>query len=308
MPGAELPGTKREHLPWPFAHVVDSRGQGTPFVAVHGPVYGSLASETFVRLSRERFRFVGFTSYADFPRRYLESAGGEWLRACEAWCHCFRDPEAFLPHDRPCALISYSDFVDLRPHYPSSRHKRFDVAYVCPPGEWQAHTKNWPLAKRCIAAMLAAEPGFRIALMGRAEFAPLAANEPRVTAFPELGHAELLDVLSQSRCALFTGVMDASPRLIPECLCLNVPVAVNRAILGGWKYVNRYTGRFFDSEISAHEAVLDCIRGCSQPRAWYEGNYGPHVSGRRLARFLRTIDPSFAETCVSLNPWQAETS
>jgi hypothetical protein len=292
-----------EHLPWPFAHVVNSRGEATAFIAVHGPVHGQPASETFRRLRRQ-FRFVGFTSYMDFPRPYLSKLNSDWLCACEAWCHCFRDPDAFLPSDRPRALISYSDFVDLRPHYPVNQPKHFDVAYVCPPGEWKAHTKNWPLAKRCLTAMLDSEPGFRIALVGRAEFRAIAANEPRVTAFPPLEHSSLLHVLSQSRCALFASAMDASPRLIPECLCLNVPVAVNRAILGGWKYVNRHTGRFFDDEVSALDAVIGCIRDCLQPCAWYAGNYGPHVSGRRLARLLRNTAPSFSETCVSPGAWR----
>jgi hypothetical protein len=306
LPGAKTTTPARDRLPWPFAHIVNSRGKLTVFVAVHGPVWSSPAVEAFGRLRRNGFRFVGFTSYTDFPRRYLQIPGPEWLQACEAWCHCFREPEAFLPHNRPRALISYSDFVDLRPQYPIRLPKQFDVAYVCPSGDWKAQTKNWPLAKRCLIAMLDRDPGLRIALVGRSEFRPFAAHAHHVTAFPELDHSALLEVLSQSRCGLFTSIMDASPRLIPESLCLNVPVAVNSAILGGWKYVNRHTGRFFGDEASAYNAVTECIRACPKPCAWYTANYGPRVSGRRLASFLREIAPFFTDSCVGPDPWRQD--
>ena len=37
-------------------------------------------------------------------------------------------------------------------------------------------------------------------------------------------------------------VHDASPRIITEAMSLNVPILLNRAILGGWKYLEQVRG------------------------------------------------------------------
>ena len=67
---------------------------------------------------------------------------------------------------------------------------------------------------------------------------------------------------------------DASPRVLAEAMCLNVPILVNRHILGGWKYVNDQTGAFFDNEddvVGAFKGILAAqAQGRLQPRGWYK--------------------------------------
>ena len=56
-------------------------------------------------------------------------------------------------------------------------------------------------------------------------------------------------------------------------MCLDVPILVNRYIVGGWKYVNRDTGAFFDSVENVVEAYQDILtrQKANQlhPRQWF---------------------------------------
>lgn len=47
-----------------------------------------------------------------------------------------------------------------------------------------------------------------------------------------------------------------SCRVVAEALCFDMPVVMNRHIVGGWKYVNDYTGEFF----SDSSDVVDAYR------------------------------------------------
>ena len=67
---------------------------------------------------------------------------------------------------------------------------------------------------------------------------------------------------------------DASPRVLAEALCLDVPILVNRHILGGWKYVTNATGAFFGGEHDVVDAVRVLLserrRAELQPRRWFK--------------------------------------
>ena len=69
-------------------------------------------------------------------------------------------------------------------------------------------------------------------------------------------------------------VHDASPRVLAEAMCLDVPILVNRHIVGGWKYVHSDTGAFFDSVdnvVPAFKKVIDGLqRGDLHPREWFK--------------------------------------
>lgn len=63
-------------------------------------------------------------------------------------------------------------------------------------------------------------------------------------------------------------------RVIVEALCLNIPVVVNKHILGGWKYVNQYTGEFFSDSsdvVDAFARLRSPERAAELfPREWYK--------------------------------------
>lgn len=63
-------------------------------------------------------------------------------------------------------------------------------------------------------------------------------------------------------------------RVIVEALSLNIPIVVNRHILGGWKYVNQYTGEFFTDEndvVSVFTRLRSADRAAELfPREWFK--------------------------------------
>jgi hypothetical protein len=74
-----------------------------------------------------------------------------------------------------------------------------------------------------------------------------------------------------------------------------VPIVVNSKILGGWKYVNAFTGVFFNDEVDVVTSVRECLSYNWRPSHWYRANYGPFIAGRRLLQLLRSLDPAIAE-------------
>ncbi|HEV3291313.1 MAG TPA: hypothetical protein VG123_20215 [Streptosporangiaceae bacterium] len=92
--------------------------------------------------------------------------------------------------------------------------------------------------------------------------------------------------LAQARVAFFPNVLDASPVLLTEALCLDVPVVSTRRILGGWKYVRPATGRFFTDQDDVTGAVAACLTGDFAPRGWFSASHGPEHAASRLAALL----------------------
>lgn len=288
-------------LPWSLRYVVDEAGAETGLLAVRGPL-GEREQELVRELTARR-RLVGWSSYGTFPRSHERFDGDEaaltgqhgrersYVAACEAWVHCFRAPERFLPAGVPWLLLSESDFVEPREVRAAAGRVEVDghdVAYVCCPNDFNETTKNWRLARRCLAR-LADDLGTTALLVGRLGAADLP-EVPGLSVVDELPRDELLARLARCRVLLVPNVLDASPQLIVEALALDVPVVVNEQILGGWKYVHDATGRFFTNEDDVTEAVRACLASPLSPREWIGRHGGAKRAERRLARFLDELD------------------
>lgn len=100
-----------------------------------------------------------------------------------------------------------------------------------------------------------------------------------------------MGIFLRARFLFVPSELDASPRILAEALCMNTPVLVNRHILGGWKYVNPFTGAFFESERDVAKAARSCLERWTSPRRWFVANHGPLLAGQRLCRFLASFDP-----------------
>jgi len=297
----EFSGPPGTTLPWSLLRIVDEAGGDTGFGAVRSPV-GEHDSEAFERFAAER-RLIGLTAYGTFPRihavfdgaqRAAEGRDGRErpeVARCAAWAHCFRNPDQYLPADGPRSLISISDFTD--PEWVSTEglatqaDKRWDVIYTCCPNRFNELTKNWALAKRCLSRLVE-DLGITALLVGRDQ-APDVPDVPGIETCGELPWHELMACLTQSRVAFFPNVLDASPVFLTEALCLDVPVVVNRRLLGGWKYVRPDTGRFFTSENDVTAAVAACLGESFAPRAWFRAVHGPDNAASRLAAFLSQV-------------------
>lgn len=278
---------------WPYLGVVDASGRGTGWCGLRGPLRKQSDLDTYQELREQNFRFVGFTSYLTFPA-LAEGLRSDYGDLCEGWCHCFRQPQDHISPERPAALISESDFVDcqlISPREICGRDdpaKEFDFIYVCLPGSWAEMTKNWTLAKACLHH-LCYDLDLRGILLGRWQILDLPFRH-NLTVVGDMPRREVLRYLGRSRFVFVPSVMDASPRILAEALCMDVPILVHREILGGWKYVNASTGAFFSSGEDLLPAAEQCLGGRARPRSWYQAHHGPKNASLRLSTFLRTLD------------------
>jgi glycosyltransferase involved in cell wall biosynthesis len=281
----------------PFLFVADARLRPLPWALVTAPISTRDHHVELGELARAGYRFVGMPGYMTFPRPDGRDVR-DYASLCEAWCHCFRDPDAYLPTGSPRALISHSDFTDpwhVRPDRLRSARcsdRTYDFAYVGAAEPWKQAAKSWALAAETVPA-LCEELGLVALVVGAPEGG--FPHSPNVDAVAGLSSPELLARLASARFLFVPNVVDASPRTVTEALCLDVPVVVNRAILGGWKYVNPFTGVFFDGKDDVVAAVRACLARPRSPRRWYCANFGPYLAGARLLKLFRRLDRGISE-------------
>lgn len=296
-------------LPWAVCLILDQDGRDSGFAVVRGRIREKDRS-TFDEVASSH-RLIGSMEWWGFPRPEV-SWGAEMyefspadevpdpfdlpeIGCCEAWTHCARDPSRFLPPDRPRFLVSNSDFVDPEAVWEAGLGsdpnplvpKVWDV--VCAyRGHWSEELPaNWSLARRCIE-ILSEQFNLSVLVISRGPI-PDVASLGDVETRAGLSWSERMGCVARSRVALFPGRMDPSPRLITQSLCLDVPVLLHSGILGGWKYVEPETGRFFDNETDVGFEAMSCISGHHSPREWITRNYGPDRAARRLADALRSL-------------------
>jgi hypothetical protein len=103
---------------------------------------------------------------------------------------------------------------------------------------------------------------------------------------------EFWDYLSKSKMLIVSSIHNASPRVITEALCMDIPVIVNSKILGGWKYVVPETGAFFEDSSNIEEAIRKVMTNKNlSPRIWFMKHYGSVRSGMVLYEFLKRLNP-----------------
>ncbi len=296
-------------VPWPLRWIVDEKGRDTGFAMLRRGLQKD--QRTLYESIAATHRMIGFTHYGPFPL-YHEAYDGQVLgrrpragwdrpevKACEAWAHCFRDPDSYLPPDPPRMLLSGSDFVNERATWQAAYEdgypaKKWDLVYSCLPTWLNDLQKNWDLARACAERL--ADAGARIVMIGRAG-APGLPRHPNIDYLPQLPWSAFVRVTASARVAFVPNALDASPRVITEALAIDVPVLVNRRIIGGWKYVAEETGRFFDDEGDVVEAFFELLDTEVFPRDWLIVNgYGQHAAASRLAAELSALggDLSYA--------------
>jgi hypothetical protein len=183
--------------------------------------------------------------------------------------------------------MDFSDYVQVRKR---GREKRYDLLYYAghkiedKPAtvEWSRVVKQHDLALGLIRELLATEPEVRICLVHDS----FGIDDPRVERHDFLKYREFLDKVEESRIMLVASVLDASPRVITEALCLDTYVMVNERIFGGWKYVTPDTGAFFDKTNALDVYRRLRARPPAATRAWFLRNYPNDVLEDRFDAWL----------------------
>ena len=102
--------------------------------------------------------------------------------------------------------------------------------------------------------------------------------------------SKFLKLIQECKWLFVPNISDASPRVVTQAMCYNMPILMNKNIVGGWKYIDEtQTGVFFTDEkdISSSLYKLQNNLTTYKPREWFIKHYGKVNSGKRLLAFLK---------------------
>ena len=296
-------------LPRPFVNLYDDQGRKINVILVSHPFTRQTGTngsyEQYVEGKEKGIHFLGISSYAEFPQLVSnphdilsnkeEEAwkNHDYMGLFEGWLHCFRDPINYIKESIPKILISESDFVQENDTQPSQ--KKFDFIYVClkdndqcQPG-WQSYNRNWELAKKCIHIMCQ-RYNLKGLLVGRINCDFSSECDGHMTVEDFMPKKKLIERYKQSRFIFLPNIVDASPRVLAEALCYDIPALVNKNILGGWKYIHDQTGEFFNNEHDFESSLKRLLRNIQSnhyhPRDYFTSHYGNHSTGVQLKNFI----------------------
>ena len=260
---------------------------------------------------KDKFLILGISSYSEFPKitsNKLDSLSNpndkawkhDYMKVVEGWLHCFREPDKFIDTGIKKLLLSESDFCNYDTFKPDSAVKKiYDFIYLCPKDSetdekkskecfgWVAGNKNWKLALKCLKVMCG-KYKLKGILIGRDGCKLPKECDGLITTTKFLSQSELIENYRKSKFIFVPNKVDASPRVLTEGLCCDLPVLVNYNLLGGWKYVNDKTGSFFNSQKDIGKGIEYIQKNYDTltPRKTFIEQFGKEVAGKKLQNFI----------------------
>lgn len=285
---------------FPFKNLFDDKGNKLNVILISAPFREKKDEELYESYKDRGLSFCGISSYLDFPNPIINpyedqfhvERGHNYTKMVDGWLNCFRKPEYVQTISHlPNILLTEADLKDIK-NFDIPVKKEYDFLYCCLPDDdecspgWQSYNRNWDLAKKCLEIMCSV---FKLkgAMVGRQNCDFTDQCNGIVKVFPALSYHEFQEELKKSRFLFVPNISDASPRVITEAMCYNIPVLVNESILGGWhNVVPGITGEFFNDEMDISFYLEKILTKQYQPRKWYMENRGKEISGKKLADFL----------------------
>ena len=291
-----------------IVNIYDDKGKAINAALVVAPM-NTTDRQTY-DANKDNVIFLGMTSYLEFPNivsnkldvysdKNHESWKFDYKNDLDGWFYCFKDPENYFNPRKPKLLLSESDFADEKILVPdSSVKKKYDFIYICHKtdkdekkcvkDDWVAYNKSLDLAFDCINIMCTK---FKLKgiIVGRKGCESLSICKNSLEFTEKLEWHDLLQKYKESKFIFIPSIADASPRVITEALCFDLPIIVNKHILGGWKYVNKQTGVFFNdlNDFEHNLGILFKNMDTYTPRKYFIDNYGIVRSGKRMLNFIR---------------------
>lgn len=301
-----------ESVKWPFMNLQDENNKNLNIMALMAYFDGDKHKKEFQKHLDNGIKFIGLSANQSFPRlcdnpygqchvlkniQYNNKNVEEYVYG---WCHCFRKPEEYIKNNIPTVLISESDFIDTNGIVPKNLTKKYDFITIQPKDNkeckdgWKSYYKNWSLCKKLLK-ILVDEMNLKGVVIGRKGCDTGVNKINNLVLTDDVSHSKLKKYMEESKFTLLPNLEEASPRVLVESLCLNVPVLVYENILGGWKYINNDTGEFFNED-NFKSKVNKILNTKYNPRTYYVNNYGIEKSGLRLKEFIKKIIPSVRDT------------
>tara|TARA_B110001469_G_C9644871_1_gene325514 strand:- start:2865 stop:3917 length:1053 start_codon:yes stop_codon:yes gene_type:complete len=291
---------------WPFINLKDENKKNLNILCIRGPIEKKKDEIFFNSCLKNNIKFIGCSSFLSFPGKSKNKhyKNKDFLYKNKpyfdpsyviGWLHCFKDPDKYIKSNIPKLLISESDFDNMNLK-PTKINKKYDFIVYCPKDEvcesgWHYHNKNWPLCKKTIQ-ILCDKFNQKGLLVGREDCHINLKNNKNLEKTKFLKYWDFIKNINQSKYIIIPSYEDASPRTITEALMLDIPILVNENILGGWKYVNKKSGKFYKEETIEDDVkiFLENLQNY-KPREYFFENYGKTKSGTKLKDFIKKIYP-----------------
>jgi hypothetical protein len=298
-----------KNVSFPFRNIYDSDGKIIDLICITAYFREDNHKEKYLKLKEKGHKFLGITSYLEFPGKidnphedkYHFSHDDNYIEMCRGWCHCFKKPYEIFPQDTQLSLISESDFVNMDYLKSSKDHeKKYDFIYVCLRSQkkcvvgWQEYIHRWDFAKKAIELMVD-KYKLKGLLIGRHNCPnlPELENKDLLETTEFLKYHEFIDKIKESKFLFECAGSSASPRVVTESMCLDLPVLLYHNIVGGWKYINSKTGELFN-DLEDFEVKLNILLerfDSYEPRKFITQNFGVNNTGKKLLEFVKKVYP-----------------
>jgi hypothetical protein len=270
--------------------------------------------ENYNTYKKQGIKFLGMSSYSEFPGPISnihdvlhdpkhKAYTYDYFKLTDGWCSVFREElnKKWIKQGFPCANIAESDFANYDTHKPDPNVKKeYDFIYICLKDNdkctdgWQSTIRRYDIAKKLIDIMCKKHK-LKGLLIGRinCEVPPSCHQLMELTDFQE--YNKFISNFNKCKFILTCSEADASPRTVSEAMCYNLPVLMNKKILGGWQYVNDTSGAFFDPDnLDSFNTIIDDFvtkvnNNEYKPRDFIINNYGKFHSGKRLLKFVKEV-------------------
>lgn len=213
------------------------------------------------------------------------------------WFHPFRNPDKYLPKNATGILLSESDFIDpiFVPVLPRAEKTKWDYFYFTIGGGDGVSFKGFKLFLDILPTLNAAGLRGVVIVYGKSPKMPKSSYlfmiENNVKVMRKgMSYKDVGSLMARCKFGLFPNIKDCSPRMLTETLVRDVPVLVNDAILGGWKYINDNTGVFFNKD-NIVESLQKILNNKFSPREDFMKNYGFINASARFANLLNSHWP-----------------
>jgi len=291
---------------FPFKNIYTDKDKKLPIIIIGAFFRSDKHMEMYEEYKKKGMNFLGISSYLEFPGEiknpyedtYHKRHPLDYESMVKTWLHCFRNPKKYLKSNIPKMLMSESDFIDPNKIKPdTSIKKKYDFIYICldegqkhdstkcAPG-WQGYNRNWDLGKKCLEIMCG-EFKLKGLIIGRTNCEITSKCNKVLEQKPFQPQSVFLKMLQEAKFIFVPNISDASPRVVTQAMCYDMPVLMNKNILGGWKYINEHTGEFFNNEKDIAHSIRKLLSKKYTPRQWFIDNYGKEKSGRKLLSFLK---------------------
>ena len=290
----------------PFLNIYDDKGNAVNVVFITHPFSRDDCIENYNKGLEQNIYYLGLSSYCEFPGIISnphdvlhdpkhKAWTYDYFQLCKGWCHCFRNPDTYIPKDHPKILLSESDFAKYKKHVPDPKVKKeYDFLYVCLKDNdkceegWQSYNRNWEQAEKCLDVMC---NKFKLKglLIGRINCKIPNSCHQLMETTDFMNYDKFISTYNKCRFVFVPNKLDASPRVMTEAICYNLPVLCNYNITGGWKYITNEVGELFNKKNGDFEEVLTTFLqnfNSYKPREFYMREFPEEKKGKELLDFV----------------------